>query len=164
MLSVDKKTGEVKVSPFSKFQHETVGLDTGSMIIQNYDFSWSDEIRDFIIVEADKEDRQAYIDSFADDCGVYNVLKKFAKTGDLSVLNRVEGEYIDISNLPVDELNPRKYAEAAASSTKKLAKALGVELTEESLSKMSADELNDLIAKAVQARTAKAAEAPKEGE
>lgn len=155
MLLVDKKTGEVMVSPYSKYMHETIGLDTGSMIIQNYDFSWSDEIRDFIVVEAGKEDRQAYIDSFAKECGVYNILSKFSKTGDVSLLNQREGFYADISGLPVDELNPGKVAEAAQKSINSLSKSLGVDLTAEELSKMTADQLNDLIAKAVDARVAK---------
>lgn len=166
MLLVDKKTGEVSVSPFSKFDKPTVGHDCGSMIIQNYDFTWSDEIRDFVVTEADKEDRQAYIDSFADDCGVYQVLKKFAKSGDLSLLNRAEGFYGDISGLPVDELNPAKYAAAAEASTSKLSKVLGVDLTVDQLAALSPDELNDLIAKAVEAKTAKTekVEEKKEGE
>lgn len=165
MSSVNKKTGEVYISSIDKFVKETVGRDPGSMIIQNQDFSWSEEIRDFVVVEGSKEDRQAYIDSFADECGVYNILKQFAKTGDMSLLNRSEGQYIDISGLPVDELNPAKAAEIAQSSVKKLSESLGVELTSDQLASMTTEQLNELIAKAVDARVAKAAEAPKkEGE
>ena len=97
MSKVSEKTGEVYISSIEKFVHETVGREPGSMIIQNKDFAWSDEIRDFIIVDGDKEDRQAYIDSFADEYGVYNVLKKYAITGDASILNRKEGFYGDIT-------------------------------------------------------------------
>lgn len=163
MLSFDKKTGEVIVTPFSKFRHETIGLDTGSMIILHQDFSWSDEIRDFIVVDGEKEDRQAYIDSFADEAGVYNVLKKYARTGDLSILNRVEGQYIDISDLPVDELNPEALKARAEASVAALSKSLGSEFTPEQLSNMSAEELNNLIAAAVEAKSAKSEEV-KDGE
>lgn len=164
MLSINSKTGEVK---FSKFQKETEGLDTGSMIIQNYDFSWSDEIRDFIVVEGSKEDRQAYIDSFADDCGVYNVLKKFAKTNDLSLLNRSESFYGDISDLPVDELDPAKYEAAAAASVASLSKVLGEDITAEKLASMSEAELQALIEKVAAAKVAEkqaAASKSEEGE
>lgn len=164
MLSVDKKTGEVIVTPFSKFQHESAAMDVGSMLIKHQDFSWSEEIRDFIVVDGEIEDRQAYIDSFADDAGVYNVLKKYARTGDLSVLNRVEGEYLDISDLPSDELNPAALQAKAEASVAALGKALGKEITSEELSKMSAEDLNSLIAAAVEARTAKSEEVKKVGE
>ena len=164
MLSVDKKTGEVVVTPYSKFMHETVGFDTGSMIIQNYDFSWDNDLRDFIVVEADKEDRQAYIDSFADECGVYNVLKKYAITGDASLLNARQGFYGDISELPVDELDPAGLAAKAEKSVDALSKLLGEEVTSEDLSQMSIEQLNSLIEKAVAARVEKSAPEKKEGE
>ena len=163
MLSVDKKTGEVIVTPYSKFMHESVGLEAGSMIIHHKAFSWSDEIRDFVVVDGEVEDRQAYIDSFEDDAGVYNVLKKYSRTGDLSVLNRVEGQYLDLSGLPQDELDPSGMKARAEASVVALGKALGKEITSEELSKMSADELNSLIAAAVEARTAKS-EKSKDGE
>lgn len=163
MLSIDKKTGELKVTPFSKFMHQTVGRDPGSMIIEKKDFSWSEEIRDFVVVDAGKEDRQAYIDSFKDDAGVYNVLKKYAITGDVSLLNQREGFYGDISGLPVDELNPAARVAEAEKSVDALSKVLGVELTSDQLAKMSVDELNALIQKAVAAKEEKVAPA-KEGE
>ena len=155
MLLVDKKTGEVSVSPFSKFMHEDKGLDTGSMIIQNYDFGWDDKIRDFVVVEGSKEDRQAYIDSFADDCGVYNVLKKYAVTGDISLLTRGNGFYGDISDLPVDELNPSQLADKADVAVSSLSKQLGIDIASKKLASMSVEEINALIEKAVAARVQK---------
>lgn len=156
MLLIDKKTGEIVISPYSKFMHESVGLDTGSMIIQNYDFAWDDKTRDFIVVEGSKEDRQAYIDSFADDCGVYNVLKKYSLTGDASLLNQREGFYGDISELPVDELNPAARAAAAEAAVASLGEKLGVNITSEQLASMSVEQINSLIEKAVAVRVQKA--------
>ena len=155
MWSVNKETGELVVSPFSKFMRETKGRKAGSMIIQNFDFAWDDKTREFIVVEGSKEDRQAYIDSFKDDCGVYNVLKKYAITGDVSLLNRVQGFYGDISDLPVDELNPDKVAQKAGAAVASLAEKLGVDITSEQLASMSVEQINALIEKAVAARVAK---------
>lgn len=153
MMSVDKKTGEVIVTPFSKFRRETIGLDTGSMIIQNYEFSWDNDLRDFIVVEGTKEDRQAYIDSFKDDCGVYNVLKKYALTGDSSLLQRADSFYADISDLPVDQLNPAQVSEKAQDSIVKLNQLLGKELTADELAKMTNDQLAALVKEAVESKT-----------
>lgn len=148
-LKVNKTTGEVSYSPYSKFMHESVPMDNGSMIIQLYDFAWDDETRDFKVVEAGKEDRQAYIDSFADDCGVYNVLKKYALTGDASLLNARDGFYGDISDLPEDELNPAKLMAQGQSSLDKLNHLLGTTLTAEELASMSTEQLADLVNGAV---------------
>lgn len=164
MQVVDKKTGEIVYSPYSKFMHTVVGRDPGSMILEKYDFSWSDEIRDFIVVKAGKEDRQAYIDSFADECGVYNILKKFNQTGDLSLLNQRDVQFGDISDLPVDELNPAALAARAEGSVDKLRSYLGDDITPEVLASMSIEEINSLIDKVVAARVEKAAPEKKEGE
>lgn len=146
MSKVSESTGEVYISSIEKFIHPTVGRETGSMIIQNKDFAWSDEIRDFIVVDGDKEDRQAYIDSFAGECGVYNILKKYAITGDASLLNRKEGFYGDISELPVDELNPAKMQQQAQSSLDVLNSVLGTDYTAEQLSGLSSEQLAELLA------------------
>lgn len=163
MSKVNEKTGEVFVSSIEKFVHETVGKESGSMIIQNKDFAWSDEIRDFIVVDGDKEDRQAYIDSFADECGVYNVLKKYAITGDASLLNRKEGFYADISDLPVDELNPAKLEQEAGKSLDALNAALGTSYSAEELSGLSSEQIAEIINNVI-AAASKKDEQPKEGE
>ena len=165
MLSVNKKTGELEFSPYSKFMHDTIGRETGSMIIIHQDFSWDNDTRDFIVVDGEKEDRQAYIDSFADECGVYNILKKYALTGDMSVLNQRQGFYGDISNLPVDDLDPARSSAAAQAAVKSLANKLGVDITSDKLASMSVEEIDSLIAKAVEAKAGKVVDEKKgEGE
>lgn len=155
-------TGEVFVSSIDKFKHESAARDAGSMIIQLKDFAWSDEIRDFIVVDGEKEDRQAYIDSFESECGVRNILKKYALTGDASLLNQRQGFYADLSELPVDELNPAQLQSQAGVSLEKLNAMLGTSYTAEGLSSMSAEELSTLIKSKVEEATRK--EVKKEGE
>lgn len=132
-------------SIYSKFMKKSEPLDVGSMIIQNYDFAWDDKTRDFIVVASDKEDRQAYIDSFKDDCGVMNVLKKYALTGDTSLLSQREAFYGDISDLPVDELNVNQASEQAAGSLDKINQLLGTNYTAEEFAALSQEELANLI-------------------
>lgn len=162
----NKETGEVIVIHTWRNPQPIVGRDYGvsHSIIQHHDFAYDPEIRGLKIIETEKEDRDAYIQSFADDCGVYNVLKKYSKTGDAALLNAKQGFYGDVSELPVDNLDPEAAKKAAAQALSGLNQSLGTELTAEQLSSMSADELNALIANAVQAAAAKAGEANKEGE
>lgn len=61
-----------------------------------------DKDTDFVIekkvVEISRVDRQEYIDSFSDDVGILNIMKKVALTGDSSLINqrsRVPGEVDD---------------------------------------------------------------------
>lgn len=150
------------ISPYSKFMHETEGLEVGSMIIEHKDFAWNDKIRDFEVVDGEKEDRQAYIDSFESEAGVYNILKKYSLTGDASLLNARAGLYVDISELPVDELNPDKLANQALSSLDKLNEVLGTSYTAEELQSMSAEEISAIIKAKVDAE--KQPEPKKEGE
>lgn len=154
---LDKETGEVKEIKFRGL-HKSVGLDFSKNIIQNHDFQWDNDLRDFKVVETDKEDREAYIQSFAKETGVYNIMKMYAKTGDISVLNKKQGFYGDISNIPVDELNPAKRTAAAEKAVKDLSKALGVDLTSDQLASMSSEELEKLVVDATAAINAKKAQ------
>lgn len=155
MLRVNEKTGEVSVSPFSKFRHATVGRKTGSMIVQNYGFKYDEKLRKEVLVPTDKVDMQAYIDSFADECDIYSILKQYAKTGDVSLLNKRQGVYADISGLNGDALDPVSHLKKASKSVAKLSKELGVKFTAEQLMTMSSDELASLIKKAAAAKALK---------
>lgn len=154
---LDKETGEVKEIKFRGL-HKSVGFDFSKNIIQNHDFQWDNDLRDFKVVETDKEDREAYIQSFAKETGVYNIMKMYAKTGDTSVLNKKSGFYGDISNIPVDELNPAKRTAVAEKAVKDLSKALGVDLTSDQLASMSSEELVKLVVDATAAIQAKKAQ------
>ena len=152
---VIKDTGKV-IKKFTKdHPHDSVGLDLSPQIIQNYDFAYDPESRDLIVVATDKEDREAYIQSFASECGVYNIMKMYAKTGDMSLLSRKVGFYGDISDIPEDELNPAAYKDQAEKAVASLAKTLGAEFSVDEFAAMSDAELADLIDKAVQAKAQK---------
>lgn len=166
---VNKETGEGKTfNHISPFARKSVALKCGNMIVQNYGPKYNEKTHEMDLVETDKVNLQEYIDSFKDETGVYNILKKYSKTGDASLLNQREGFYGDISGLPVDQLNPQKMAKAAKASAESLSKKLGVEITTEQLASMSSNELNDLISKAVaaklEAEKVKVVETKKEGE
>lgn len=157
---IDSKTGEVSFSIKNGFCRSASSLDVGDMIIRHKGFKYNPETMALEIVDTDKEDRQAYIDSFADECGVMNVLKKYALTGDASLLNQRELSYGDISDLPVDELNPEALQQRADATLAALNAKLGTQLTAEQLQSMSQDELLALMIKA----STPAAEEPKESE
>lgn len=162
MSKVDVKTGEVKEFHLKvRGTHPSVGLDFSHNLIQNQDFVWDNEARDFKVVDTDLEDREAYIQSFAAETGIYNIMKMYAKTGDASILNKKQGFYGDISGLPVDELNPAKVEKAAQAAVKSLNKSLGVNLTSEELASMSTTDLEKLIGDAMSAIKAKAPQTEK---
>lgn len=162
----NSETGEILVIHTWRNPKPIKGLDCSSKhsIIQHKDFAYDSEKRGLKIVDAEKEDRDAFIQSFASECGIYNVLKKYSKTGDVSLLSQKQGFYGDISELPVDDLDPEAAKKAAAQALSGLNQSLGTQLSAEQLSSMSAEELNALIANAVQAAAAKSNEAKKEGE
>lgn len=164
MPKVVKQTGEIiPVIHTWRKPKQIKKLKAVDTIIQHYDFAYDPDIRGLKIVETGKEDREAYIQSFASETGVYNILKKYSKTGDVSLLNVREGFYADVSSLPVDELDPAKAQAEATKALGGLNKALGAELTAEQLATMSSEQINDLISKAIAAQASKV-EVQKEGE
>ena len=53
-----------------------------------------------VLKENGEFDIQDYIQSFYEDCDLYHLLAKVARTGDRSLLNQKQGVYADISNMP----------------------------------------------------------------
>ena len=53
-----------------------------------------------VLKENGEFDIQDYIQSFYEDCDLYHLLAKVARTGDISLLNQKQGVYADISNMP----------------------------------------------------------------
>lgn len=164
---VEAKTGEViPVIRTWRNPPKTVGMKFEKNIIHHKAFAYDPEIRGLKVVDGDVEDREAYIQSFADECGVYNVLKKYSQTGDMSLLNQGQGFYGDISDIPADELDPAKVAAEASKALGGLNKLLGSELTAEQLASLSSEQISELINKAIAAQVAKAqaADVKKKGE
>lgn len=55
-----------------------------------------------ILQKAGTRDIKAQINSYYKDVDLYYLLQKVAKTGDLSLLNQRQAEYMDLSDLPED--------------------------------------------------------------
>lgn len=127
---------------------EQHALKKGETIVTHYDFGFKDG--KMVIIEAGKEDREALIQSYAGETGIYNILAKYAKTGDASVLMRTQGYYADVSEYPVDDLDPDAAVKAASNSVAGLNAALGTSYTADDLANMTGEQLEAIIAAAVE--------------
>lgn len=58
-----------------------------------------DERGVLVLVETGKEDLAAYINSFAEECDIHVIMKKFAN-GQTDVLSKVQGTYGDFTGAP----------------------------------------------------------------
>lgn len=130
---------------------EAHALKKGETVIVHHDFGFKDG--KMCIVEVGKEDREALIQSYADETGIYNILAKYAKTGDASVLMRTQGFYADISEYPTDDLDPNAAAKAAANSVSGLNAALGTSYTADDLANMTGEQLQAIIEAAVASKS-----------
>lgn len=90
---------------------------------------------DFIIekqvVEVSRVDLDEYINSFRDDVGLANILKKVQLTGDNSLLNVVPGYYGDESLIPQTPAEAQKIVDEG----KAAAESLGIDFTKEAIQK-----------------------------
>lgn len=55
-----------------------------------------------MLVKTGEVDVQEKIQSYAKEVDIYSILERFSMTGDVSILNRSVGSYMDISDLPSD--------------------------------------------------------------
>lgn len=132
-------------------------LDASDAHIQHYDFVYDgNKIK---VVKTTIEDRDALIQSFADEVGVYNILKRYSMTGDMSLLNQRKAMFGDFSMLDNDDLDPVSALARSNESLEKLNQALNTSFDSATLANMSIDELNAVIAQAVAAKTTKESEA-----
>lgn len=77
---------------------ERVFSETGSTVKVKY----SPRIDDrgvLVLVETGKEDLAGYINSFAEECDIHVIMKKFAN-GQTDVLSKVQGTYGDFTGAP----------------------------------------------------------------
>ncbi len=128
-------------------------LDSSDAHIQHYDFAYDGN--KLKVVKTTIEDRDAYIQSFADESGVYNILKRYSMTGDMSLLNQKNAMYGDFSLLDNDDLDPVSALARSTDSLNKLNQALNTSFDSATLANMSIEELNAVIAQAVAAKTTK---------
>lgn len=132
-------------------------LDASDAHIQHYDFAYDGN--NIKVVKTTIEDRDAFIQSFSDEVGVYNILKRYSMTGDMSLLNQRKAMFGDFSLLDNDDLDPVSALARSSESLEKLNQALNTSFDSVTLANMSIDELNAVIAQAVAAKTTKESEA-----
>lgn len=152
-----KKTEPIKFrSILDIVDSSEYALDASDSHIQHYDFVYDgNKIK---VVKTSIEDRDALIQSFADDVGVYNILKRFSMTGDASLLNQRKALFGDFTLLDNDDLDPVSALARSNESLEKLNHALNTSFDSATLANMSIDELNAVIAQAVAAKTNKESE------
>lgn len=153
-----KKTEPIKFrSILDIVDSSEYALDASDAHIQHYDFAY--EGNKIKVVKTNIEDRDALIQSFADEVGVYNILKRYSMTGDMSLLNQRKAMFGDFSLLDNDDLDPVSALARSTESLEKLNQALNTSFDSATLANMSIDELNAVIAQAVAAKTTKESEA-----
>lgn len=128
-------------------------LDASDAHIQHYDFVYDGN--KLKVVKTTIEDRDSYIQSFAEESGVYNILKRYSMTGDMSLLNQKNAMYGDFTLLDNDDLDPVSALARSSESLDKLNQVLNTSFDSATLANMSIEELNAVIAQAVAAKTTK---------
>lgn len=83
-----------------------------------------------------------YINSFRDDVGVINILKKVSRTGDLSLLKQCDPGYVDMTNMPEDFIQAKAMYDQAIASYNMLPVEIRGNMPFEEFIKLSADDLN----------------------
>lgn len=56
----------------------------------------------YALEKVGETDLQALIDSYAESCDLQKILERCMVTGDVSVLQKVQGVFADMSNMPLD--------------------------------------------------------------
>lgn len=152
-----KKTEPIKFrSILDIVDSSEYALDASDAHIQHYDFVYDGN--KLKVVKTTIEDRDALIQSFADEVGVYNILKRYSMTGDMSLLNQRKALYGDFTSFANDDLDPVSALSRSSESLDKLNQALNTSFDSTTLANMSIDELNAVIAQAVAAKTTKESE------
>lgn len=91
------------------------------------------------------------IQSYKQDCDIYNILARFSKTNDMSLLNKNVGFFGDIVNIPDNLHDFNKYNSDLAEKLKKFSPEL-----QEAIKGNDTSTLTDLIHKEVMAALQKA--------
>lgn len=100
--------------------------------------------------ELDPKDIQKEIDSYAQDCDIYNIIRRSQQGLDVSYAFK-EKQYADISNIPDNKLDQIAQAEEVSKVS------LSDDVKEALLSNMTNDEILAILKKKVEADTAPAA-------
>lgn len=139
--------------------------DFESITIVDVPVKVGDGESDYVIEKREKVlsrcKRQDYINSFAEDVGILNIMKKVSQTGDISLLNQrpVAGsDFVDISNLPDNVIDGIKFMNSAKDSFDSLPADLKKDLKIEDVAngKLDISALNAYIDRLVAAKVAAA--------
>ena len=138
---VETRTGEIIKKYSQDNPPPVIKQKAGSKIIEHYKLAY-DENHKIVRKLVDREDRYAYVQSFKDSTGVYNVLRILeSKGGDISILDAKNGKgfYADISNVPEDPHSVHEMAEKSKTIVDEYNKILGTSYTAEGLLAALAD-------------------------
>lgn len=113
-----------------------------------------------VVVESARFNRKDYINSFRDDVGILNILKKVQLSGDVTLLNQrpSQGEnLVDISNYPDNFADAMNILDKAQETSKKAG------VTVDNAGAMSQADFEAYVAKLVADKVAATQAAQKEG-
>ena len=110
----------------------------------------SDDVHDFDVIDSveitDVVKRADYINQFADDVGILNVLKKVVKTGDYELLKQANpGVGFDLTNMPDNWIDALGLKDKAMQSYNKLPEELRKGLSVEDFMSLSMDAVGKKI-------------------
>lgn len=103
----------------------------------DYDFIVEKEV-----YEEGRCNRDDYIESFSSDVGVENILRKVQLTGDTTLVNRCNPQYLDTRGMPTNNME----ADEAIAKGQAAAKELGIGYSEEELNKYIQDKIQEALA------------------
>ena len=100
-----------------------------------------------IIKEMGVENVYEKIQSYKDDVDIYNILKRFSETGDINLLNKNVGSFLDIADLPNNIHDFNKMISDAADKYKNLDDSIKENIFND-------DKLNEIISTKVKEQLA----------
>lgn len=109
-------------------KEDIVTYDVRDVVIKTGD-SKHDFVVEKEVYECERKNRDAFIQSFSQDVGIENIIKKIQISGDNSLKLQCKPLYGDFRNLPE---NNQEFDEAMAKG-KEAAKSLGIEMSEEAI-------------------------------
>lgn len=115
-MKLKNKWNNEPIKPLTK--EERLAISKKNDIVEDYDFV-RDEKGNLKIKKVGEHSMQEYINSFKDECGLQNMMKKIALG---QQVNTIEGYYGDISEIPTDQLNTRELEKRLADAEATLAK------------------------------------------
>lgn len=117
------------------------------------------------LVEISRKNRADFINSFREDVGILNIVKKVQLTGDATLLNQrqVEIGYADITDLPKDKIEAMQAVQAGVDAFDELPDEIKKKMSFKQFAEQNKDEYDALIADIVE-KVKNSQESQKKGE